>query len=59
MADDVSKAKSQLHRAREVRQERAAEFWRSTISLGRMQRQTDAQQRKSEESARKIRQPRQ
>jgi hypothetical protein len=57
MTDRASKAKSQLHRAREAREERAAEFWRNTINLGRVQRLTDAQQQRSEESARKIRQP--
>jgi hypothetical protein len=59
MDDSVSKAKSQLRREREMREERAAEFWRNTINLGRMQGQTEALQRKSEELARKTRQPKQ
>jgi hypothetical protein len=59
MDDNVSKAKSRLHRARETREERAAEFWRNTINLGRVQRQTEVLRRKSEEVARKTRQPKQ
>ena len=43
MADDASRARAQLHYAREIRQERAADFWQRTIMEGRMQRQTGEQ----------------
>ena len=59
MADDVSKARSQLHHVREMQQERAAEFWQQTILLGRMQRPADAQMDQQQRPEQKPRQPRQ
>ena len=59
MADKVSRARAQLHHAREIRQERAADFWQRTIMEGRMQRQAGAQMTAGERSAQKSRSPRQ
>jgi hypothetical protein len=59
MADPVSRARAQLHHARELRQERAAEFWQRVIIEGRMQRQAGSQMQAGEKSAQKPRPPRQ
>ena len=48
VADDVSKAKHNLHHAQEARREQAATFWQQGIVLGRQQRQTDAQQQQGQ-----------
>ena len=58
MADKVSRARAQLHHAREIRQERAADFWQRTIMEGRIQRQVSEQMTAGEKPAQK-RQPRQ
>jgi hypothetical protein len=59
MADQVSRARAQLHQAREVRQERAAEFWQRTIIEGRTQRQAGERMTAGEKPAQKPRPPRQ
>ncbi len=53
--DDVPKAKAQLHHTRDIEQTRAAEFWQGIITAGRMQQQTDQQQKPEQ----KPQQPRQ
>ena len=59
MADPVSQARAQLHHARDLRQERAAEFWQRMIIEGRTQRQAGAQMQTGEKPAQKPRSPRQ
>ena len=59
MADPISRARAQLHHERELRQERAAEFWQRLIIEGRMQRQAGAQMQAGEKPAQKPRSPRQ
>jgi hypothetical protein len=59
MADDVSRARAQLHHAREIRQERAADFWQRTIMEGRMQRQAGEQMTAGDKPTQKPRPPRQ
>jgi hypothetical protein len=59
MPDKVSRAPAQLHHAREIRQERAADFWQRTIMEGRIQRQAGAQMTAAEKPAQKPRSPRQ
>jgi hypothetical protein len=44
MPDKLSRIRSQLNHVREVREERAAEFWQQTILQGRMQQQAAGQQ---------------
>jgi hypothetical protein len=58
MADPVSRARAELHQAREVRQERAAEFWQRVILEGRQQRQARGEMRSGETPAQKPRGPR-
>ena len=58
MADKVSRARAQLHHAREIRQERAADFWQRTIMEGRIQRQAGEQMTAGKKPTQK-RQPRQ
>jgi hypothetical protein len=48
--DDVSKAKSQLHHAKEERQERIAAFWQQRIEAGRQVLPTAAKQAKEHET---------
>ena len=59
MPDQVSRVRAQLHHAREIRQERAAEFWQRTIMEGRIQRQAGEQMTAGEKPAQKPRSPRQ
>jgi hypothetical protein len=59
MADNVSRARAQLHHAPEVRQERTADFWQRTIIEGRIQRQAGEQMAAGEKPAEKPRSPRQ
>ena len=59
MADQVTRARAQPHHAREIRQERAADFWQRTIMEGRMQRQAGAQMKAGETPTQKPRRPRQ
>jgi hypothetical protein len=59
MADQITRARAQLHHAREIRQEQAAEFWQRTIMEGRMQRQAGAQMKAGETPTQKPRRPRQ
>lgn len=59
MADPVSRVRARLRHERELRQERAAEFWQRVIIEGRMQRQTGAQMQAGEKPAQKPRPPRQ
>ena len=59
MPDKVSRAPAQLHHAREIRQERAADFWQRTIMEGRMQRQAGARMKAGETPTQKSRRPRQ
>jgi hypothetical protein len=59
MADKVSRARAQLHHTREIRQERAANFWQRTIIEGRIQRQAGEQMTTGEKPAQKPRSPRQ
>jgi hypothetical protein len=59
MPDKVSRAQAQLHHAREIRQERAAEFWQRIIMEGRIQRQAGEQMTAGEKPAQKPRPPRQ
>lgn len=56
MTDDVSRARSQLHHLRQIRQERAAAFWQRTIDAGRIQRQTNARQQSQSEKQQEPRQ---
>jgi hypothetical protein len=61
MVDQVSRARTQLHHAREIREERAAEFWQRTIIEGRNQSQAGEQIKAGEKPAEKkrpLRQPR-
>jgi hypothetical protein len=51
MSDDVSKAKSKLHRAKENQQVRAAAFWQRTLDAGRAQRQAGKQMHAAEREA--------
>ncbi len=44
MPDKLSRIRSQLNHVRDVREERAAEFWQQTILLGRMQQQSFARE---------------
>lgn len=59
MPDQVSRARAQLHHARETRQERAAEFWQRVIMEGRMQRRAGEQMKVGETPTQKPRRPRQ
>jgi hypothetical protein len=59
MPDKGSRARAQLHHAREIRQERAADFWQRTIMEGRIQRQAGEQMKVGEKPAQKTRPPRQ
>jgi hypothetical protein len=51
MSDDVSKAKANLHRAKENQQARAAAFWQRTLDAGRAQRQAGKQMHEAERKA--------
>ena len=57
MADQPTR--TELNHAREVREERRAEFWQRQINEGRMQRQADDQMRTGETPKQKPRRPRQ
>ena len=59
MADQVSRARTQPHHIKEVRQERAAEFWQRVIIEGRTQRQAGEQMKARETPIQKPRRPRQ
>jgi hypothetical protein len=59
MPDKVSRARADLHHAREIRQERAADFWQRTIMEGRIQRQAAEHMTAGEKPAQKPRSPRQ
>lgn len=59
MVDQVSRARTQLHHTREIREERAAEFWQRTIIEGRNQSQAGEQIKAGEKPAEKKRSPRQ
>ena len=56
MPDKVSRVRARLHDAREIRQERAADFWQRTIDAGRIQRQTNARQQSQSEKQQEPRQ---
>ena len=51
MSGDVSKAKANLHRAKENQQVRAAAFWQRTLDAGRAQRQAGKQMHEAEREA--------
>jgi len=57
MADQVSRARTQLHHTREIREERAAEFWQRTIIEGRNQSRAGEQMTAGEKPAQKKRSP--
>ena len=59
MVDQVSRARTQLHHARELREERAAEFWQRTLIEGRNQSQAGEQIKAGEKPTQKKRPPRQ
>jgi hypothetical protein len=59
MADQVSRARTQLHHTREIREERAAEFWERTIIEGRNQSRAGEQMTAGEKPAQTKRSPRQ
>jgi len=59
MADQVTWSRAQLHHIRELRQERAAEFWQRVIIEGRTQRQAGEQMNAGETPIQKPRRPRQ
>jgi hypothetical protein len=59
MADQVTRSRTQLHYARELRQERSAEFWQRVINEGRTQRQAGEQIKPGETPTQKPRRPRQ
>lgn len=59
MADkDSDHAGHRLRHAREISQERAADFWQRTIAEGRIQRQAGAQMTEGEKPEHKPPQPR-
>jgi hypothetical protein len=59
MADkDISQATHRLRHAREISQERAADFWQRTILEGRIQRQAGAQMTAGQQREQKPPQPR-
>ncbi len=57
MADQPTR--TELNHAREVREERRAEFWQRQINEGRMQRQADDQMKAGETPEQKPRRQRQ
>jgi hypothetical protein len=59
MVDQVSRTRTQLHHARELREERAAEFWQRTLIEGRNQSQAGEQIKASEKPPSQKRSPRQ
>ena len=59
MNSNKSARKSRIQHAREVRQERAAEFWQRTINEGRAQRQAGVQMGEGNKPEQKPPQPRQ
>jgi hypothetical protein len=59
MADQVTRSRTQLQHARELRQERATEFWQRVINEGRIQRQAGEQTKAGETPIQKPRRPRQ
>jgi hypothetical protein len=59
MADPVSRARAQLHHARELRQEQAAEFWQRMIVEGRQQLAASKQMTAGDKPVQKPRTPRQ
>ena len=56
--DNVSHARARLHHTREIRQQRAAEFWQRVIIQGRIQRQAGEQIKAGETPTEKPQQPR-
>jgi hypothetical protein len=57
MADQPTR--TELNHAREVREERRADFWQRQINEGRMQRQADEQMKAGETAEQKPRRQRQ
>jgi hypothetical protein len=57
MADQPTR--TELNHAREVREERRADFWQRQINEGRMQRQADEQMKAGETPKQKPHRPRQ
>jgi hypothetical protein len=57
MADQPTR--TELNHAREVREERRAEFWQRQINEGRMRRQADDQMKAGETAKQKPRRQRQ
>jgi hypothetical protein len=57
MADQPTR--TELNHARQVREERRAEFWQRQINEGRMQRQADEQMKAGETAEQKPRRQRQ
>jgi hypothetical protein len=59
MADkDIDQARHRLRHAREISQERAADFWQRTILEGRVQRQAGAQMNEGKKPEQRPPQPR-
>lgn len=60
MADkDIDQARHRMRQAREISQERAAEFWQRTINEGRILRQAGVQMGEGKKPEQKPPQPRQ
>ena len=59
MANQVTRSRTQLQHARELRQERAVEFWQRVINEGRIQRQAGEHIKAGETPTQKSRRPRQ
>ena len=60
MADkEIDQARHRLRHAREISQERAADFWQRTILEGRIQRQAADQMTEGQKPEHKPPQPRQ
>jgi hypothetical protein len=59
MADkDIDQARHRLRHAREISQERAADFWQRTILEGRVQRQAGTQMSEGNKPEQRPPQPR-
>lgn len=59
MADQVSRARSELRRAKEIKTEQAEEFWNQAMRNGRQLREAEQQMKAVETPEQKPRQPRQ
>jgi hypothetical protein len=61
MADDVSKAKANLHRTKAETHQRDAAFWQRTLEIGRQERQAGHRMTEAEREAPTVKphQPRQ